>query len=161
MRRGFISIAATNEGAEQVTEQRFERNTNPTQIPRDRELKREEMAISVPRTSWHANDTSKRAPSRDAINLVVVPARKDGFRRVFLGQNEWYAIRIADDLLPQLKYIAAYQSAPVSAITHYAEIDRIEPYGKAGLNRTYRVIFAGPANEITPIPYASSSHRSV
>ena len=31
-----------------------------------------------------------------------------------------------------IKYIAAYQTAPISAVTHYAEVDSIEPYGDGG-----------------------------
>ena len=34
-------------------------------------------------------------------------------------------------MLPKIKYIAAYQSQPVSAVTHFAPVDHIEPYGEA------------------------------
>ena len=30
-------------------------------------------------------------------------------------------------MLPRIKYIAGYQTNPVSAITRYARVDRIEP----------------------------------
>jgi hypothetical protein len=45
--------------------------------------------------------------------------------------------------------IAAYQTQPVSAITHYAPVDRIEPYGEGG---KYKLIFSEKAKVITPIP---------
>lgn len=35
-------------------------------------------------------------------------------------------------MLEKIKYIAAYQTQPVSAITHFAPVDRIEPYGEEG-----------------------------
>jgi hypothetical protein len=56
--------------------------------------------------------------SPDDIDTVVVPAREDGFQDVFLGEDRWYSVRINETVQPQIKYIAAYQVAPVSAITH-------------------------------------------
>ena len=35
-------------------------------------------------------------------------------------------------MLDKIKYIAAYRTQPVSAITHYAPVSRIEPYGEGG-----------------------------
>jgi hypothetical protein len=83
------------------------------------------------------------------IDTVVVPAREDGFKEVFLGENRWYAVRIHGSMRPQIKYVAAYQVAPVSAITHVAPVRSIEPWkdtGKVVLN------FAEPAKEIRAIP---------
>ena len=51
------------------------------------------------------------------------------------------------------RYIAAYRTQSVSAITHYALVDRIEPYGEGG---KYRLIFSEPATEITPIPFGNA-----
>ncbi len=56
-------------------------------------------------------------------------------------------------MLDKIKYIAAYQSQPVSAITHYAPVDRIEPYGESG---KYKIIFSEAAKPIGPIPYADA-----
>jgi hypothetical protein len=65
----------------------------------------------------------------DELDTIVVPSREDGFERVFLKEERWYAIRISGAMLNKIKHIAAYQVAPVSAITHVAEVDRIEKYG--------------------------------
>jgi len=65
--------------------------------------------------------------SRD-IDTIVCPAKQDGFEKAFLGQHAWWAIRIAEQNIPKIKFIAIYQSAPISAITHYGEVARIEPY---------------------------------
>lgn len=62
------------------------------------------------------------------IDTVVVPAREDGFQETFIGENCWYAIRINSSMIPKIKYIAAYRVAPVSAITHIAEVKSIEQY---------------------------------
>jgi hypothetical protein len=91
---------------------------------------------------------------KDERDTVVVPAQEEGFRRVFLGENCWYAIRIGGGMLTKIKYIAAYQTAPVSAITHYARVERIEPYGDEG---KYKLVFTEPAKLLPqPIPFADA-----
>jgi hypothetical protein len=95
----------------------------------------------------------------DTRDTVVVPAQEDGFREVFLGQNCWYAIRIGGGMLTKIKYIAGYQTAPVSAITHYARVERIEPYGDEG---KYRLVFAEPAKPLPhPIPLSDAPSGSM
>jgi hypothetical protein len=95
----------------------------------------------------------------DERDTVVVPAQEYGFRKVFLGENCWYAIRISGGMLPRIKYIAAYQTAPVSAITHYAPVQRIEPYGDEG---KYRLVFAEPAMPLPkPVPFADAPQGSM
>jgi hypothetical protein len=95
--------------------------------------------------------------SRDSIaevDTVVVPAREDGFKEVFLGENRWYEIRIHHNLIPRIKYIAVYQVAPVSAITHWAPVKNIEPWQDSG---KFVVNFAEPAKEISSIPLVPKS----
>ncbi|NJL25985.1 MAG: GIY-YIG nuclease family protein, partial [Calothrix sp. SM1_5_4] len=86
-------------------------------------------------------------------DTVIVPAQKDGFQRVFLGEDRWHAIRIAGGMLDKIKYIAAYQTNPISAITHYAPVARIEPYGEGG---KYLLVFAEKAKPIKPIPFGDA-----
>lgn len=100
-----------------------------------------------------AISTTKPADSMRTPNTIIVPAQKEGFEQVFLGENAWYAIRIAGGMLDKIKYIAGYQTNPVSAITHYAPVDRIEPYGEDG---KYKLIFSEPAKPIGPIPFGDS-----
>ena len=78
-------------------------------------------------------------------DTIVVAAREEGFQNVFLGEDCWFAIRISGGRLNEIKYIAAYQVTPVSAVTHVAEIESIEPYGDKG---KYRVNFLSPARQI-------------
>jgi hypothetical protein len=92
------------------------------------------------------------------IDTVIVPAKQDGFERVFLGENCWYAIRIAGGKLPKIKYIAAYRSEPESKVTHYAPVASIEPYGEQG---KYKLIFGEPAKPIGPIPFADAPQGSM
>src|SRR5205814_9687171 len=85
----------------------------------------------------------------EEIDTVVVPARPDGVEDTFLRENRWYAIRVHGTMRPQIKYIAVYQVAPISAITHIAPVKSIEPWKDTG---KFVVNFAEPAREIGPIP---------
>ena len=86
----------------------------------------------------------------DTQNTIVVPAQEEGFKRVFIGDNSWWAIRISGGMLDKIKYIAVYQVAPVSAITYYAEVKSIEQFGEEG---KYKLIFNGSAKKLeNPIP---------
>ncbi|HAL92615.1 MAG TPA: hypothetical protein DCM68_06290 [Verrucomicrobia bacterium] len=78
----------------------------------------------------------------------MVPAQPDGFKRVFIGENQWWAIRIGPAMKDRIKYIAAYQVAPIGAVTHFAEIADIKPYKDTG---KYVVIFKQPAVAVEPI----------
>ncbi len=82
------------------------------------------------------------------LDTIVVPAREDGFQETFLGQNRWYAIRIHGTMRPQIKYIAAYRTDPISAITHIAPVKTIEPWRDTD---KYVLKFAERAKEIQPI----------
>jgi hypothetical protein len=55
-------------------------------------------------------------------DAVVFPAQEEGFRDVFLGEEQWYYVRISKHKIPHIKYVAIYVNAPISAITHYAEV---------------------------------------
>lgn len=91
-------------------------------------------------------------PSRidaSTVDTVVVPAREEGFQDVFLKENRWYKVRIHGTMRPQIKYIAAYQVAPIQAITHIAPVRSIEPWKDTA---KFVLNFVEPAKEIGPIP---------
>ena len=83
-----------------------------------------------------------------ALDTIVVPANEEGFNEVFLGKDQWFAIRISSSMIDRIKYIAGYQTTPISAITHYAEVSKIEKYKDTG---KYIVYFKEPAKDIGPI----------
>jgi hypothetical protein len=85
----------------------------------------------------------------EELNTVVVAAREDGFEKEVIGNSQWFAIRIHASMLDKLKYIAIYQVAPVSAITHYAEIASIDKWEDTN---KYVLYFKDTAKAITPIP---------
>jgi hypothetical protein len=77
---------------------------------------------------------------------------------VFIGENKWRAIRISGGMREKIKYIAAYRTAPDSAITHIAPIDHIESYGDNG---KYQLVFSEPAKPIGPIPFGNAPSGSM
>lgn len=83
------------------------------------------------------------------IDTIVVPGRKDGFEEVFIGENSWYAIRLNSSMIPNIKYIAAYQVSPVSAITHIAEVKSIQQWKDTN---KYILYFKEKAKKINKIP---------
>jgi len=111
-----------------------------------KELGKDKMVINEARKT--------RIQRKDQADTIIVPARKDGFDKVFLGEDRWYQIRLSEKRIEQLKYIAAYQVAPVSAITHIAKIKAIVPYKDSG---KYEVIFEEPAQEIKQIRLGEAS----
>lgn len=108
-------------------------------------------AIAVPKAN--SEPTMMPITMADEPDTVIVPAQQEGFERVFIGENAWFAIRISGGMLPKIKYIAAYRSQPISAITHLAPVEKIEPYGDNG---KYKLIFSEPAKPIGPIPFGNA-----
>jgi len=100
----------------------------------------------------------KSTKQHPMLDTVIVPAQEDGFKEEFLQNKCWYAIRISGGKLNEIKYIAAYQTAPVSAITHYAEVDTIEAYGDG---RKYKLNFKGEPIAINPIPFGAAKTGSL
>lgn len=110
-------------------------------------------AVASPAASFATPTRGSTTGPASEFDTVIVPARQNGFEEVFLGEHQWYAIRMAGGMIPRIKWIAAYQTAPVSAITHVAPVQRIEPYGEGG---KYRLVFSEPARGITPIPFGDA-----
>lgn len=94
--------------------------------------------------------TESRKPriKLEELDTIVVPANEEGFKEVFLGKNCWYAIRISSSMIDRIKYIAGYQTSPVSAVTYYAEVAKIEKYKNTS---KYIVYFKNKAKKIGPI----------
>lgn len=107
-------------------------------------------AVAAPHTSGTSRIAEQLSSKPDTI---IVPARQEGFNETFLGEDCWHAIRISGGMLDKIKYIAGYQTHPVSAITHYAPVSHIEPYGEGG---KYKVVFSEGAKPIGPIPYGDA-----
>jgi hypothetical protein len=66
------------------------------------------------------------------FDTVVCAAFEEGFKHAYLQSDSWWAIRLSQQAREKLKYLAIYEKAPVAHISHYAEIERIEPYKDSG-----------------------------
>lgn len=97
-------------------------------------------------------------PEKKMIDTIIIAAKEDGFYRVFLGENSWYPVRLGGEKLPVLKWIAVYQTSPISAITHYAKIQKIEPFQDTW---RYKITFEEPAELGAPITLGSSGLLSM
>lgn len=116
-----------------------------------------EFAKPVATPHATTNGAIGETPSQER-DTIIVPAQSEGFERVFIGENCWYAIRISGGMLDKIKYIAAYQTLPISSITHFAPVDRIESYGESG---KYKLIFSEEAQVIGPIPFGDAPTGSM
>lgn len=87
------------------------------------------------------------------FDTIVVPARPKGFSEVFLAEKRWPNLKIDKRRRCNVKFIAVYQTGPVSAITHYAEIARFEPLQRIG---RYDVFLKGDPIEINPVRYTDA-----
>lgn len=70
-------------------------------------------------------------------DTMVCSAKEGGFKSAFLDQKAWWAVRIHPSRLPKIKYLAMYQVAPISKITHYGEVAKVEPYEDSGKYKIY------------------------
>ena len=61
-------------------------------------------------------------------------------------------------MLDSIKYIAAYRTSPISAVTHLAPVKEIEPYGDNG---KYKLVFREPAKPVGPIPFGEATTGSM
>jgi len=66
------------------------------------------------------------------FDMVVCAAFEDGFKSAYLEKDAWWEIRLSQEAREKLRYLAIYEKSPIAHISHYAEIDRIEPYKDSG-----------------------------
>ena len=115
------------------------------------------MAARRPERTRLVDSPSVARSVRTIAGDPVSPAislEPEGFQRAYIEQNAWWAIRIAAKHRDTLKWVAAYQVNPIGAVTHIAEIGRIEPFGDEG---KFKIYFKGQAQKLErPIPYGKA-----
>jgi len=107
---------------------------------------------AAPRT----NQEPARAEVEPA-DTIIVPAKEETFYSVFLGEWCWYPIRLGTEKLKTIKWIAVYQTSPISAITHFAKIEQIVDYLETG---RYKLVFNEPEEFECPITIGDTSKQS-
>lgn len=143
----LLIIDELGDELETVLISRFKFPVEVTTLKRFKNQKGEILYNFQPFLNEVTEDTEKVDISE--IDTIVVPAREDGFKEVFIDQNCWYAIRLNSSMIPKIKYVAAYQVAPISAITHIAEVKSIEQWKDTN---KYVLYFTEPAEKIKKVP---------
>ena len=76
----------------------------------------------------------------EKYNLVIFASNGIGFEETFLGGIEdpcWYPCKISEEREKNVKYIAIYRGAPISAITHYAKVKEFKYSKEKGCKVCY------------------------
>jgi hypothetical protein len=115
-----------------------------------------DLSVQSATEAADAGNTPSIDPSE--IDTIVVPAQEEGFAETFLAEKRWYQIRIHPSMIPRIKYIAAYQTSPVSAITHVAPVKDIALW-KEG--RKYVLNFSEGAKPVGPLKLVPKPHGIV
>lgn len=151
----LLIIDDLSEELETVLISRFRFPVEITTIKRFKNQKDEVLYEFEPFLNEIIEDTEKIDISD--IDTIVIPAREEGFNEVFLGENCWYAVRLNASMIPKIKYIAAYQIAPISAITYIAEVKSIEQYKDTN---KYIISFIEPAEKIKKVPLGHAKGKA-
>lgn len=151
----LLIIDELGEELETVLISRFKFPVEVTTLKRFKNQNGEILYDFQPFLNEVTEDTEKVDISE--IDTIVVPAREDGFKEVFIDENCWYEIRLNSSMIPKIKYIAAYQVAPISAITHIAEVKSIEQYKDTN---KYILHFTEPAEKIKKVPLGKSKGKA-
>ena len=151
----LLIIDELGEELETVLISRFKFPVEVTTLKRFKNQKGEILYDFQPFLNEVTEDTEKVDISE--IDTIVVPAREDGFKEAFIDGNCWYAIRLNSSMIPKIKYIAAYQVAPISAITHIAEVKSIEQWKDTN---KYILYFTEPAEKIKKVPLGNAKGKA-
>lgn len=106
-------------------------------IRRKKNLNIDDQFESIQADSAEFHETEATSDYLPKWDTLVCAAKDEGFRTAFIEQKAWWAVRLSPKSIPHIKYIAMYQVAPVSQITHYGRIDRIESYQDTGKYKLY------------------------
>jgi hypothetical protein len=84
------------------------------------------------------------------LDTIVVPAHPGAVDLVLVRERRWPNLKIDQSRIDNIKYIAVYQTNPISAITHYAEIDTFQTLERAG---RFDAILKGEPVVLTPVRF--------
>ena len=91
-------------------------------------------------------------------DTLIVTAQEANFQEVFMGQRSWYPVRLIKERKGAIQWIAPYQGKPVSAITCYARIERIESYASSS---GYKIYFSEPVMLDRPVVLGAGTTQSI
>lgn len=106
-------------------------------IRRKKDFKIEEQFEPVSGDDEEIEIEDKRTKDVVEWDTLVCAAKEEGFKYAFLGKKAWWAVRINEQNIHHIKYLAMYQVAPVSEITYYGKVKKIEQYEDSGKYKIY------------------------
>jgi predicted transcriptional regulator len=109
-----------------VTEKNFSRNSVIEEAIKEYVAEAGEVLQDI--YGIDIGETSEEDTGVTEFDLAIFPAHNEGFKETFLGEDCWYSVRIKEDKVPKIKYVAVYRAAPISGITHYAKVKEIKQY---------------------------------
>lgn len=89
-----------------------------------------------------------RLGKSDEIDTIVCAAQQEGFNRVFLKEHRWFQVRINPNMIPKIKYLAMYESSPISEIKYIGDVKEIKPYKNSGY---YEIVLVDKPKKIPAI----------
>ena len=93
------------------------------------------------------------------VDTLVCPANEEGFEEVFIKQDRWYAIRISPSMISQIKFIAMYETSPVSSIRWGGEVVKIEKCIRPGYENSGKYeVFIKNKRKIRPLTLSSEEN---
>jgi len=154
----FNVLLIIDEADEELETLLYERFRFPVEVKTFKRYKNEDEDILYEFVPFY-QDVIFNSGNEDIsdLNTIIVPAREDGFKEVFIGEDCWYSIRINKTMIPKIKYIAVYQVAPISAITHIAEVESIEQYKHTN---KYIITFKEPAKKIKIVKLGKNKRKA-
>ena len=95
-----------------------------------------------------AKKNTRLGKSYEIDTIVCASSDSKSLEQVFLKDQHWYKILISDKMKNKIKYIAMYESAPVSAIRYIGKIKEIIPFEDSEFSE---IILSEKPERIKPI----------
>jgi uncharacterized protein with ParB-like and HNH nuclease domain len=86
--------------------------------------------------------------SSEIDTIVCACSNPEDIEQVFFKEQHWHKIRIGADMKDRIKYIAIYESAPISAITCIGKVKEIKPFENSEYSE---LILSEKPEKINPI----------
>lgn len=95
-------------------------------------------------------EKNDREPEDAGYNLIVCASQESGLNFIEKN-NKWQYVKVDANKIPNIKYLALYVGAPVSAICLYVEVDEFIEEIMPDKQKKYTVTFKSPIHYISPI----------
>jgi len=95
-----------------------------------------------------AEKNTRLGKSSEIDTIVCACSDPESFEQLFLKEHRWHKIRISPKMKDKIKYLAMYESAPVSEIRYIGKVKEINPFENSDYSE---IILSGEPQKINPI----------